>query len=77
MALALTEQEEAVELWVQDNGRGRLETRGEGSGIRGMRERALLVGGRLMLGSGPAGGTTVRLVVPLRSPSVRPEPSPS
>jgi two-component system sensor histidine kinase UhpB len=77
VTLAFTEQDETVELRVQDNGRGGLETRAEGSGIRGMRERALLVGGRLMLGSGPSGGTTVRLVVPLGSQSLRPDPSPS
>jgi two-component system, NarL family, sensor histidine kinase UhpB len=36
-----------------------------GTGITGMRERALLVGGRLALISPPRGGTTVRLEVPL------------
>jgi two-component system sensor histidine kinase UhpB len=34
------------------------------NGIRGMRERAMLVGARLELGRGPAGGTEVVLTVP-------------
>jgi two-component system, NarL family, sensor histidine kinase UhpB len=36
-----------------------------GGGIRGMRERALTVGGRLLLGVGPRGGLEVELDVPL------------
>jgi two-component system sensor histidine kinase UhpB len=36
-----------------------------GRGITGMRERALLVRGRLELGSSPLGGTRVRLEVPV------------
>lgn len=35
------------------------------AGIRGMRERALLVGADLSLGPGPEKGTEVRLTVPL------------
>jgi two-component system sensor histidine kinase UhpB len=34
-------------------------------GIEGMRERALLAGGRLSIGAGPDGGTTVVLEVPM------------
>ena len=52
-----------VTLRVADDGRG-----GEhvaGAGIRGMRERARLVGATLSIGAGPAGGTEVRLVVPV------------
>ena len=37
-------------------------------GIRGMRERALLVGGTLAVASAPGRGTRVRLTVPLESP---------
>ncbi|MFI6942448.1 histidine kinase [Streptomyces sp. NPDC050418] len=53
-----------VELLVDDDGRG---TGGapEGSGIRGMRERALLIGAELSVGPGPDGGTRVRMTVPL------------
>ncbi len=51
-----------VELCVRDDGRG-LGGSAEGSGIRGMRERALLVGADLAVGPTPRGGTEVRLVV--------------
>jgi signal transduction histidine kinase len=37
-----------------------------GSGLVGMRERALLAGGRLELGATPGGGTTVELTVRAR-----------
>jgi two-component system, NarL family, sensor histidine kinase UhpB len=47
---------------VQDRGRG-LDGAGEGSGVRGMRERALLVGGDLEITSLPGGGTRVQLVL--------------
>ncbi|MFH8371277.1 HAMP domain-containing sensor histidine kinase [Streptomyces sp. NPDC018031] len=52
-----------VALRVQDDGHG---TGGaaEGAGIRGMRERALLIGADLALGPVPGGGTEVRLSVP-------------
>jgi two-component system sensor histidine kinase UhpB len=36
-----------------------------GNGIRGMRERAVLVGGQLAVGRSPAGGTEVALTIPL------------
>lgn len=52
-----------VELVVQDDGRG-LGRAAEGAGIRGMRERALLVGARLLVGAAPGGGTEIRLHVP-------------
>jgi two-component system sensor histidine kinase UhpB len=54
-----------VELVVADDGVGiAKEPRGETHGLAGMRERALLAGGRLTLASGPGEGTTVRLAVP-------------
>ena len=40
-------------------------TRGPGLGLRNMRERAFVVGGRLHVGSLSDGGTTVRLELPL------------
>lgn len=59
----LVQQGPAVLLTVTDDGRGR---RGaEGTGIRGMRERALLVDATLELGSPVGGGTEVRLLVPV------------
>jgi two-component system, NarL family, sensor histidine kinase UhpB len=56
-----------VTLRVVDDGRGMPlpVPRGTG-GIAGMRERALLVGGRLSIESRPGDGTEVRLVVPVQ-----------
>lgn len=53
----------AVRLLVRDDGRG-IGAAGEGAGIQGMRERALLIGADLAIGGGPQGGTDVRLDVP-------------
>lgn len=53
-----------VVLEVEDDGRGIGDAAGGAGGIRGMRERALLVHGRLDVGPGPRGGTLVRLQVP-------------
>jgi two-component system sensor histidine kinase UhpB len=57
-----------VELRVRDDGRGIGDAR-EGAGLRGMRERALLVGADLAIGPGADGGTEVRLRVPTRTRS--------
>jgi two-component system sensor histidine kinase UhpB len=54
----------AVVLSVSDDGRG-TETAREGAGIRGMRERALLIGATLDVTSQRRAGTQVRLTVPL------------
>jgi two-component system sensor histidine kinase UhpB len=54
----------AVVLSVVDDGRGTGIPR-EGAGIRGMRERALLIGATLDVTSQPQAGTSVRLTVPL------------
>lgn len=66
VTLSLSLQGDAVALRIADEGHG-LQDRPEGSGIRGMRERALLIGGRLTIGPRVGGGTEVRLVVPARS----------
>lgn len=55
---------EAVVLAVVDDGRGTAVAR-EGAGIRGMRERALLLGATLDITSQSQAGTQVRLTVPL------------
>lgn len=52
-----------VELRIRDDGHG-INGASEGAGIRGMRERALLIGADLTLGPAPGGGTEVRLTVP-------------
>jgi two-component system sensor histidine kinase UhpB len=61
--LRLTAEEDRVVLEVSDDGRG-LNGAAEGASLRGMRERALLVGGNLTVRTGPAGGAVVRLAVP-------------
>ena len=53
-----------VELVIRDDGRG-IGGAVEGAGIRGMRERALLVGGRLTVSSEPGAGTVVTFTVPI------------
>lgn len=64
--LSLTRQGDAVALLVADDGRG-TGGRPEGSGIHGMRERALMIDGQLSIRPRPEGGTEVRLVVPAAS----------
>jgi two-component system, NarL family, sensor histidine kinase UhpB len=61
--LSLRHADAAVVLTVTDDGRG-IGDGVEGAGIRGMRERALLVGAELAVGPHPDGGTEVRLRVP-------------
>jgi two-component system, NarL family, sensor histidine kinase UhpB len=58
--LALEMRDGRVELEVRDDGRG-LHGAPAGAGVRGMRERALLIGADLELGSAEGGGTSVRL----------------
>lgn len=55
---------DGVELLVRDNGTG-LGDAPEGAGLKGMRERALLIGAALTLQPAPGGGTEVRLRVPV------------
>ncbi len=62
-ALSLRPLADGVELLVRDNGTG-LGTAAEGAGIRGMRERALLIGAEIHFEPAPGGGTDVRLRVP-------------
>jgi two-component system sensor histidine kinase UhpB len=62
--LTLSRQGDAVALRVADDGHGRGDAP-EGAGIRGMRERALLIGASLTIGPRPGGGTEIRMVVPL------------
>ncbi len=60
--LRLSHDGERVVLRIEDDGRG-LGLAEEGAGVRGMRERALLVGGSLELLSGSGRGTVVTLSV--------------
>jgi two-component system sensor histidine kinase UhpB len=66
VTVSLTADAEGVRLSVKDDGGGMPAEPPSGTaGISGMRERALLVGGRLAIESRPDRGTEVRLVVPL------------
>lgn len=53
-----------MDLVIRDNGHGRRDA-AEGSGIRGMRERALMIGAEFSIGTSREGGTAVRLRVPM------------
>jgi two-component system sensor histidine kinase UhpB len=61
--VTLAAQQSGLVLRVADDGYG-FEPPMGGGGIRGMRERALAIGGRLTVGGGQSGGSTVTLVVP-------------
>jgi two-component system sensor histidine kinase UhpB len=64
-SLALRRADDRVELEVVDAGKGFVvDVVPEGAGIRGMRERALLIGAELEVESVPGGGTVVRLRCP-------------
>jgi two-component system, NarL family, sensor histidine kinase UhpB len=65
--IAIESSEGALILSVSDDGRGMPAGSPAGSGIVGMRERALLIGASLRIESEPGSGTTVRLVVPVGS----------
>lgn len=54
----------ALELDIRDDGRGMPESPKPGHGLIGMRERAALAGGRLLVGTGPAGGARVLATLP-------------
>jgi two-component system sensor histidine kinase UhpB len=57
----------SVVLRVVDNGHGFGRGHAEGGGLRGIRERALIVGGAAAIGPGPGGGVEVRLEAPAQA----------
>ena len=69
----LTATEATVRLRVIDDGAGPRRDARAGSGIQGMRERAMLVGGRLTVGSPGLRGTEVVLEVPTGDTEPQPE----
>jgi signal transduction histidine kinase len=58
-------QSELLELQICDDGRGMPGNFHAGQGLIGMRERAVLVGGWLMVGDGPSGGVQVSARLPV------------
>jgi two-component system, NarL family, sensor histidine kinase UhpB len=66
VTVSLEADSDRVTLRVADDGKGMPEQLPGGTaGIAGMRERALLVGGRLTIDSRPGQGTEVRLTIPV------------
>jgi two-component system sensor histidine kinase UhpB len=64
--LRLERREDEVVLTVRDDGRGLPPAASTSShGIRGMRERAMLIGAGLMIEPAPDGGTEVKLSIPI------------
>jgi two-component system, NarL family, sensor histidine kinase UhpB len=64
--VSLKADAETMTLRVADDGKGMpVQSPGGTAGIGGMRERALLVGGRLWIESRPDRGTNVRLTIPV------------
>jgi two-component system sensor histidine kinase UhpB len=62
--IALESGNHSVVLRIVDDGRGFASNHVEGGGLRGIRERALIVGGAAAIKPGPRGGVEVRLEVP-------------
>jgi signal transduction histidine kinase len=55
----------SLELEICDDGLGMASNCHPGQGLIGMRERAALVGGWLMVGAGPSGGVQIRARLPV------------
>jgi two-component system sensor histidine kinase UhpB len=67
VTVSLVADAETLTLRVVDDGKGLAGDVPSGTaGIAGMRERAMLVGGRLSIESRPDDGTEVRLSIPVR-----------
>lgn len=64
IAVQLRRKGDGVMLSVADDGAGRPDLLREGGGIRGMRERALLIGGELRFAASDEGGLELELLVP-------------
>ena len=67
LTLTLEHDADSVVLRILDNGRGFDGSRAEGGGLRGIRERALIVGGAVAIKPAPTGGAEIRLQVPIEA----------
>ncbi|MFL5859646.1 MAG: histidine kinase [Solirubrobacteraceae bacterium] len=67
ITLTLEHDADSVVLRVLDNGRGFDGSSAEGGGLRGIRERALIVGGAVAIKPAPTGGVEIRLEVPVKA----------
>jgi signal transduction histidine kinase len=63
--VAVRYREAGLEVEVRDDGRGETNGDGDGHGLLGMKERALLLGGELEAGPAPGGGFAVTARFPL------------
>jgi signal transduction histidine kinase len=61
----LRHEDDLLVIAVTDDGRGPAPTDGDGHGLRGMRERAKLLGGDLQAGPRPGGGFQIRVRLPM------------
>jgi two-component system sensor histidine kinase UhpB len=69
VTLTLEHDADGVVLRVLDNGHGFDGRHAEGGGLRGIRERALIVGGAVAIKPAPTGGVEIRLHVPVEADS--------
>jgi two-component system sensor histidine kinase UhpB len=67
VTLTLEHDADSVVLRVLDNGRGFEGKHAEGGGLRGIRERALIVGGAVAIKPAPTHGLEIRLQVPIET----------
>jgi two-component system sensor histidine kinase UhpB len=67
VAVSLTRAEDQLLLSVVDDGRGLPDPVREGGGLAGMRERAMLIGAELYVGSAAGGGVAVTVRLPLHA----------
>ena len=69
VTLTLEHDADSVVLRVLDDGRGFEGNHAEGGGLRGIRERALIVGAAVAIKPAPSGGVEIRLQVPVAAES--------
>jgi two-component system sensor histidine kinase UhpB len=67
VTFSLEHDADSVVLRVLDNGQGFDGSHAEGGGLRGIRERALIVGGAVAIKPAPTGGVEIRLQVPINA----------